>query len=171
MAAEFEAWRYAKLQEYPWFYRDYIQLYRRFRGSRLPLFLLVGGDLARVALRFKAPCLRLHQRNQQRALCAWCHIAPECGRHLLHCPRIPPPLLHTLDRARYQVQAEAALDVDPYWHQVNFSILSMHWRNCQATTIRSVLIALARLLAAYRSATPRDPVTGYHHIWPVPIPI
>ena len=156
---------------YPPDYRDSIHASRCLTPTtELPAYIRYGGNLARVALRFKAPALRLHFPDQEpRALCVWCHLHPECGQHLLQCPAMPPRAREALDEARRRVLHESRIGYDPYGHFVSVCILRMSWDFQSRDTSRLVLSTLALLLSTYRLGTPRDAQSGYSPIWPVPL--
>jgi hypothetical protein len=164
----FEQWHSSKLLEYPAWYREQLSAHQSRTQSGLPFYLKCGGNLARVAIRFKAPVLRIHQRDQLPARCAWCRLQPECGRHLLSCLRMPVELRQELNRVRDCIRREARLAADPYWFRSNRFILQCAWPHHNVATLSVVLSFLARLLAAYRLSTPVDSVSGHRPIWAVP---
>jgi hypothetical protein len=157
----------AKLQSYTDEYREYISFFQADADQSLPFYIREGGNLACIALRLKAPALRLHQRDQPRTHCVWCMSAPECGRHIVSCSQLPADLCLNLNEIRGRIVAEArfaregVLDVDR-------CLISCIWPNATRDTLRDLLLILRRVLAAYRRSTPVDPDTRLRPVWPLP---
>jgi hypothetical protein len=167
--ARFRDWRDEKMATYPAFYRDYLIRWRAAEDGKLPFYLQAGGNLARVALRFKAPVLRLHTRAHPQPRCVWCALGEECGAHLLCCTQLPAQLHQRLQQARACVRQEARLPAGVGVELVHECIVRMNWEGMSRDGLRLVLGAMAEVLAAYRMATPIDAQTGYRPIWPVPL--
>jgi hypothetical protein len=163
----FQRWCEAKLQSYPAGFREYLTDGQVPHGDGLPRYLKIGGPLARVALRLKAPFLRIWPRDQPPPPCAWCPRGSEHWRHLMHCPALPPLLRYQLDTVRARIRQEARLGADPHGQLLQTCLLSFTWNHQSQDTLRALLLVASRILGAYRLAVPTGP--GRFAIWPVPM--
>ncbi len=178
-----EYWRYLnrRLLDYPQSYRDQIKEvcpgYARSGrpgAPPLPEYIMYGGDMARIGLRFKGHGLRrLHQprTDEDRPDCLWCGAhCQECGPHLIRCPALPADLATPLADllARISRESSTSARARPALLQ---RLTSLYWPNMTRDTTRQALSFLGRCINRYSSAwQPAHPEdTSPNPIWRVKI--
>jgi hypothetical protein len=148
----FEHWVEEELQGLPECYQPQLARLLRHSGKKLPRYLSLGGDRARIGLRFKIPYLRYyHDRAEPLPDCLWCGGARcEGPLHLLACAHQPASVRLAVEAAFGAISRESGLSLDRHQHAIRKAYINVAWRNQSQAAVTEVLGSMAHIINRYR---------------------
>jgi len=128
--------------------------------SPMPRYLRKGGILAIAAIRFRSPILRSDPNNctlNHLIPCRYCGKPGECGRHLIECHAVPPPLLSRKEAILSRIAMEVNLTYNPTRRRQQHLMelmFNLQWQGQSEELLEITLIFMRDVLSSHADYTP-----------------